>query len=351
MVLATVVSFVAANGIGTCLEAQPLTLPFEIITDIPLEQQMNVSSLEDIPNNAECVPGITTSQNEEIEGGKWFKFSPDNDAIIRFEIIHDDDIGEEVFVFVRVFGGPCDDLLCIPCGSYIDRGVFEATQNETYLFQIMGYGGVSSESTTNVYLGVSKVDSPVHDDIDNAIVIPSVPFSGEYTRVGALSDVNDHVCELRGSVNGVWFAYTPPVDDRILLQISSRTTFPGREPMHSIQVLGDNSTEFKCVARWPNDNRLALPIVGGATYYILVSSPDPFTAEPFSISVQRVGAPAENIEEDSKIPTVEKEPSIMTLSPLAMQQSSAAALSREVPDCVLAFVYSWLLIGAWALLS
>ena len=283
-ILCACMLFHAAMAQTDCSSATNLTTPFEI-TEPSLEDLVEPSFFDAV-FGTECESGLDLSATTDIGSGRWFRYSPSTQIIVRNEIVES---GSSRFgaPWLNVFRGTCTALRCVDSDGLLDYDLFQANPGQDYFFYlyIPEVGGVNSPYRFTV----QEIPPPDNDDMQNAIVITTLPHIQEYTRYGALSDLNSDACGLRGDVHGVWFVYTPTVPERLLVQVLRSGVFSGGSPTHGIQERSSSGASFTCVARWMNTNEVELDVYAGMEYYFLISAPTPRNANDFELRIRSLG--------------------------------------------------------------
>ncbi len=122
----------------------------------------------------------------------------------------------------------------------------------------------------------------LNDDFDNATVIASLPFSDQFDPALATVAEDDPSCYLRDP--SVWYQMTPPHDETIELSASSNYT-----PGLSVYTGAKGAlTQVACTG----GNRLTFSVLGGQTYFIMVTAP-PYGG-PVTVSVDALPPPPLN---------------------------------------------------------
>jgi hypothetical protein len=148
-----------------------------------------------------------------LPSGLWFRYVPSKTTIVR---VYEEAVEQYLFsVDTLVFSGSCDESL--ECEDYsmsiCDDLVFQADVDVEYFIFSFCNANLSDPFT----LFLEELDFPVSDDLKNAEVLTQddLPFQGEFTTVGALSDAALDACGL-DSEYGVWFNYSTTYVQRTL---------------------------------------------------------------------------------------------------------------------------------------
>ena len=183
----------------------------------------------------------------------WYQFTPVANA--RVEL---DTSASSYFADITVVTGPRGGWGYVNC-SYSAQTSFFATAGQTYYIMVSTY--VSSGGS--LVLSANLIPAPVNDDVDNAIVIGSLPFNDTRDTSGATTAADDPYCGYRNAT--VWYAFTPTVDTRVELDATASDYFP------NVTVFTGPRGAWSYISC--NNSPLArFDAVAGQTYYIMVAA-------------------------------------------------------------------------------
>ncbi|GAX26086.1 hypothetical protein FisN_42Lh003 [Fistulifera solaris] len=183
----------------SCSAPQSITAPF---TFTP-------SSVEPVDNSYYLPLSICddalASGSSAFPAGFWFRYIASKPTMVRVSV----EVMEEFIFAVATVAvtGSCDSLKCEDSSSLATSNdlVFQAEVGVEYLLYVFSDADGSDPYT----LFVEELEPPVNDSMETAVALTQddLPFRGDFTTVGALSDFSQDVCGLFGE-NGVWFKYT-----------------------------------------------------------------------------------------------------------------------------------------------
>jgi hypothetical protein len=161
----------------------------------------------------------------------------------------------------------------VPIGaSFVDLGQntgnFDWTplpsQVGSHVVIVQGTNGVDTEM---LWIRITVTPTPPpNDEIDEAVVVPSVPFTYSQQTVAATLAADDPFCG--SSTNTVWFAFTPSATHRIEFNTGGSNYYTSQSAYTGAR---GNLSRVACNEGWPA--RIRFDAVAGMTYYVMVGGP------------------------------------------------------------------------------
>jgi hypothetical protein len=180
--------------------------------------------------------------------------------------------------------GSCDSLKCEDSSTLAtsDDLVFQAEVGVEYFIFVFSDADGSDPYT----LFVEELEPPVNDSMETAVPLTQddLPFRGDFTTVGALSDFSQDVCGLFGE-NGVWFKYTTRYAQQSLALRA--TTGNTREVLGIQSRSSDGDVCVTSGSTW--GSTIEWTAETGFEYYILVSEPANSDGQLFEFTLQSQG--------------------------------------------------------------
>lgn len=160
----------------------------------------------------------------------------------------------------------------VPFGaSFVDHaqntGTFQwmplSSQIGSHLVVIQGTNGVDTET---LWISITVTPTPPpNDEIDDAVVVPSVPFSYSQQTTTATPAPDDPFCG--SSTNTVWFAFTPSATQRIEFNTVGSSYYA---TLSAFTGARGNLSSVACSEGWPT--RIRFDAVAGTTYYVMAGA-------------------------------------------------------------------------------
>ena len=257
-----------------CSAAQSVSAPFSVTPG-------SVEAVEDsfvFPGYTSC-DDASDSGSSVFPAGIWFRYTPSSTTIARVHVEASDELQSSVATVVST--GTCDSLTCVDLSltAIEDEVLFQADAGVEYLIYAFSDADVSDPFT----LFLEEVEPPANDNMESAVALTfeDLPFTGNFTTVGALSDVEQDVCML-GGYHGVWFTFqTAPSQEPLALRA---TTLNTGEVLGVQSVAGDSS---ECVAP-SSKSTIEWTAEGGVEYYLLVTEPLDSYGGPFELTLLEI---------------------------------------------------------------
>jgi len=266
---------------SSCSAAQTISSPFETSQGaLPVTSNVDISEALQI-----CSLFDTSSA---LGSGQWYSYTPSKDIILQIQLQEEENMFSFLIVRVQVFEGSCAALSCpsrlesriVPDDTWL-LDAKAGTRYYIYLFRAQ-----RSSSGHPFSMSVNEIAPPPNDKIENAIALTQadLPYRGEFTTYGALSDFGLDACALFGDAYGVWFTYTSSVSQRLSLDAGTGNV----NDVVGIQV--QNGSSFTCIARGSTfGTTLEWNAERGLTYYILVTDPSLLVVNQFEFKLQSIG--------------------------------------------------------------
>jgi hypothetical protein len=188
------------------------SLVFNVLSHVPPPNDDfdNATVIPDLPfsDTADTVAATSTADDPtncaaSTMSSVWYAMTPATDITIVVTTP-----ASEIAADIRVYTGRRGALTPVTCG--FRELPFSATGGITYYFMVTtnnGYG--------NLVFDIAGYHPPANDNIDNATVIPGVPFTHSVSTRGATTTSGEPgVC---GNAHSVWYAITPTASQLIIL--------------------------------------------------------------------------------------------------------------------------------------
>ncbi|GAX18429.1 hypothetical protein FisN_2Lu092 [Fistulifera solaris] len=270
-----------------------LLLVFSAIKRAVVSAQSSCSAAQSIQVQISITPGsIEMSEGFEdiyflcerplsstdLPPGLWFTYLPSETTVAR---ISTDTVTNEEFSYasaMAIFADSCDSLTCIEEISGDGEVLFQAEAGIKYFILVYREWGTTEDPLT---LSLDEIVAPSNDNWENAIPLThqDLPYKGDFTTFGALSDFNQDACGLEASY-GVWFTYTTTLpEETVLLKTTSSTL------ADVIGIQARSGEGVACVAMG-NPQSTEWTAVADTQYYILITDHDPAYGAAFELSLQ-----------------------------------------------------------------
>ena len=249
--------------------------------------QVNGAVLTDYTTSDEF-DELNTFPASDLQSGHWFTYKPSLTetrlVVIDIEASSEGDYPPDF----AVFKGSCTSLTLEGVSS-LDSLYFENEIDVVYFIYVFEENTLGPDAffTYPYNIMIEEVEPPVNDKIENAVALTTddLPFRGDFTTYGALSDFNTDGCGLEAE-SGVWFSYeTSFAEESLALQLGGFENFLSY-PDIGIQVATDD--QFICVDIANGDSTGWVAEVG-IRYLILVKWVDPANAFSFEFKLQSLG--------------------------------------------------------------
>jgi len=190
----------------------------------------------------------------------WYKFTAEYDAIFVA-----DTFGSDYDTTLSVYTRSRSTLNQIACNDDYN-GLqsmiqFPVSAGTTYYIMAGQFG--SGGSGGSLVFNANEHIPPANDDVDNAIVIDSLPFIDSRDTTWATTAYDDPYCGYREA--SVWYSFTPTSSGLITLDTSSSSYYAvasvlagPRGAWYYVNCSYSQQTEFNAIA--------------GQTYYIMIST-------------------------------------------------------------------------------
>jgi uncharacterized repeat protein (TIGR01451 family) len=208
----------------------------------------------------------------------WYAYTPVADGTL-----HVDTIGSNYDTVLAVWTGAWGSLTNVGChddiswpGNPQSTMDVAVTNGTTYYIEVAGY---FSSSSGSLVLSGDLVSPPANDDIDNAFVISSSPYTYSQNTTQATTAADDPTFQSCGSATGhvhshsVWYRFTPYVNGDLHVDTS------GSDYDTVMAVWTGTRGSLTHVAchddvSWPSDptSSIDISVTAGTTYYIEVVS-------------------------------------------------------------------------------
>lgn len=182
----------------------------------------------------------------------WYAFTPDANGKVEVNTTT-----SNYYASIAIWTGPRGAWGYVAC-AYSQQLRFDAVAGQTYYIMI-GSPGNSGSLT----LSVNLLPPPANDDVDNAIVIGSLPLHDTRDASGATTASDDPFCGSRES--SVWYSFTPTADTRIELDTTASNYYA------TISVWTGPRGSWGYV-NCNNAQRVRVDAIAGQTYYIMIST-------------------------------------------------------------------------------
>ncbi|GAX17469.1 hypothetical protein FisN_5Hu120 [Fistulifera solaris] len=257
----------------SCSAPESITSPFS----------MNSESLPEINDFVYSASWCSTTLSEsDLPPGRWFSYIPSEVLVARLSIE-----ALEEFSFppeMIVFKGTCDSLVCINGDNYFREMLFQTTVGDEYF--IFVYGPYDEAA---YLLSFEEYGSPANDKMESAVALAQddLPFQGDFTLQGALSDFTEDACALDGEY-GVWFTYTTTFPaELVILKTTTRNYLAA---LNVIGVQARAGDAFFCVTVGDSSEKsVEWTAEANVQYYILIGDPKPQSDGTFELTLQSRG--------------------------------------------------------------
>ncbi|GAX20549.1 hypothetical protein FisN_3Hh601 [Fistulifera solaris] len=240
------------------------------------------SSVEPVNDNEISFNICSDARAEGASGlppGVWFRYVPSKTTIVR---VYEETVEPSLFsVDTLVLTGSCDESL--ECEDYSmsvsDDLVFQADASVEYLIFALSDANITDPFT----LFLEELEFPVNDELDNAAVLTQddLPFQGEFTTVGALSDAALDACGLDGEY-GVWFNYSTTHFQQTLALRAN--TGIARDVLGIQARIDDHIFCITSGNTW--DSTIEWTAEAGVEYSILVAEPPNTYGQSFTLTLE-----------------------------------------------------------------
>lgn len=141
----------------------------------------------------------------------WFKYTPTTNTTLEI-----DTVGSDFNSSVSVWTGVAHPLTQVGCGLTVSVSV---TAGMTYYIRASGGGG----ATGNLTINVKTVALLANNDLANATVIGSLPYSSTQSTMGATPHESGETLNSCGwnDTSSVWYKYTSVANTILDINISS----------------------------------------------------------------------------------------------------------------------------------
>lgn len=234
------------------------SLVFNVVSHIPPPNDDfdNATAIPDLPFSETIDTVAATSAADDptnctaiTRSSVWYTFTPatDNTVVISTQ-------ASEYAADIHVYTGQRGALTPIACGF---RGLnFSVTGGVTYYFMVTINNGQG-----DLVFDVVGHHPPANDDIDDATVIPTLPFTDSVDTRGATTAPGEP--PFCNNTNSVWYAITPTVSQLLVLDTNGSSygtqigVFTGAPDTLELVTCGGNlGVSFSATA--------------GVTYYIQI---------------------------------------------------------------------------------
>jgi hypothetical protein len=223
-----------------------------------------------------------TSSVSDLPQGHWLVYKPSKSVIARVSRDFALD-GVEVIIFK----GVCDSLTCVK-DYFLQEQFLQTAPGDQYYILLYRFEGEAWDLPYLVVL--EEYEAPVNDKMEGAIALTQddVPYAGEYTLDGALSDFSEDACALDGSF-GVWFTYTTTIpSEQVVLKA---TTGDDLSFGNVIGVQALDGSSFRCVTTGTAiEGSVRWVAEANVEYYILIGNLVPRIDGPLALIVQSLGS-------------------------------------------------------------
>jgi len=228
-------------------------------TGLPYFESIDAAAATSDPRmSGSCVaPAASLSSN-----GVWYRYSPPGDctALISETSTQNAAIG--------IYQGDCNGLNEVTCTGNESISFPMLGGQEYYILVSLGTANPGMSSLTNMAVTIDcSTAAPANDQVCNATVITSVPFSDSVNNAAATDDV-DVSCNAAAAIAtklGVWYTYTPASD------CFAQITETSNQDVVIAILSGPECTnigEFLCTG----NEHVTFPMTGNTQYWILIGS-------------------------------------------------------------------------------
>ncbi|GAX17628.1 hypothetical protein FisN_18Lu297 [Fistulifera solaris] len=304
---------------SSCSTAQSIAAPFSFS-----------ESIVGTDNQSYYVDKCTSSVSD-LPQGHWLVYKPSKSVIASISLDYLDSFTSPLEVII--FKGTCDSLTCVK-DYFLQEQFLQTAPGDQYYILLYRHEGEYWDLPYLVVL--EEYDAPVNDEMEGAIALTQddVPYAGEYTLDGALSDFSEDACALDGSF-GVWFTYTTTIpSEQVVLKA---TTGDNLSFGNVIGVQAWDGSSFTCVTTGSNTRKSVEWIAdANVEYYILIGNFVPRIDGPLALIVQSLGslqsptAPA-NSEPAPSLPVSAPGPAPMETPPSIPNASNEGTSPAQSP--------------------
>jgi hypothetical protein len=215
----------------------------------------------------------------DLMPGLWFSYLPSETTVAR---IATDTLTDEEGSFyaseMAIFGDSCDSLTCIDDTCCDGAILFQAEAGIKYFILLYRQRGSTEDPLT---LSLDKIVAPPNDNWENAVPLThqDLPYKGDFTTFGALSDFNQDACGLEAAY-GVWFTYTTTLPEETVLLKTTQSTLAD-----VIGIQARSGEGMVCVAMG-NPLSTEWTAVANTQYFILITDHVPEYGAAFELSLQ-----------------------------------------------------------------
>lgn len=205
--------------------------------------------------------------NEALPPGLWFSYIPSKTTIVHFSMEAIDAKGYPAAMLI--LKGSCDSSLICVDRYFSEKYSFQADAGSEYFILLYR---IHESDDDPFRFSLEELDPPFNDNVENAFSLTQedLPYQGEFTTSGALSDFDQDACGLFGKY-GVWFTYKTSLSNQLLVL---RATTGNTMDVVGIQALTENG--FVCVALGSTfGSTIEWTADANVQYYILVTDPSP----------------------------------------------------------------------------
>ncbi len=172
-------------------------LPFSI-------QQMTVDATSD-----EVKPFCSSNSGRSV----WYQYTPNSDQMLNI-----DTFGSNYDTVLSIFTEQSGSLNEVFCNDDFKEQIqsqlqVELTENTTYYLVVNGYQSV----TGNLSLNMQQIQIMTNDNLSDAIVIDSLPFSLSQNTQEATGETKEASGSCAPSSASVWYQYIPLQDEKVVL--------------------------------------------------------------------------------------------------------------------------------------
>jgi len=251
LILTLALSLVVPTG---AMAASPSNDDFAnatVITSFPFYDNLDTGEATVEANDPDCFGQAATV---------WYVFTPANDATIIA-----DTFGSNYDTTLSVYTRSRSTLNQIACNddynSLQSMIQFPVSAGTTYYIMAGQFG--SGGSGGALVLNVNELIPPANDDVDNAIVIDSLPFTDSRDTTDATRAYDDPYCGYAEA--SVWYSFTPTSNGQIKLDTTGSSYY----------AIASVFTGSRGAWNYVNCNYIQqtyFNAIAGQTYYIMVST-------------------------------------------------------------------------------
>ncbi|GAX26103.1 hypothetical protein FisN_42Hh003 [Fistulifera solaris] len=259
----------------SCSAPQSITAPFSFTPSSvePVDNSYYFSTLS-------ICDDALASGSSAFPAGFWFRYIASKPTMVRVSV----EVMEGFMFSVATVAvtGSCESLKCEDSSATFNDLVFQAEVGVEYFIFVFSDADGSDPYT----LFVEELEPPANDSMETAVALTQddLPFRGDFTTVGALSDFSQDVCGLFGE-NGVWFKYTTTyAQESLALRATTGNT---REVLGIQSRSGDRDVCVTSGSTW--GSTIEWTAETGIEYYILVSEPANSDGQLFEFTLQSQG--------------------------------------------------------------